>query len=254
MLLNAKSLTEYQMECRDGFFGRVQELYFDDLHWAVRYLVADTGNWLPGRSVLISPYALGTVSVERKSVYVELTRRQIETGPSPETAKPVSQQFELSHSEHFGWPVYWEGPHRWGNRAWVDRDRKQWVRASPDGKLWDYRLRSTREVGRYAIEALDGPMGQVEDFILDDETWAIRYLVVNTHVWWPGAKVLIAPQWIERVSWGDAKVFINLRRKAIRSSPHYSASELLSRDYEDKLHRHYEQVGYWNHEALLGKR
>jgi hypothetical protein len=128
------------------------------------------------------------------------------------------------------------------------------VRARPEGRLWDYHLRSTKEVGRYSIEALDGAMGHVEDFILDDDNWAIRYLVVDTRDWWPGAKVLIAPQWIERVSWGDGKVLINLSRASIKSSPEYSEFALLSRDYEEKLHRHYARLGYWSPPAPAGKR
>jgi hypothetical protein len=254
MLVKAKDLHDFKMECRDGLFGRVQELYFDDLHWTIRYLVADTSTWLPGRTVLISPYALGAVSKERKSLYVNLTKRQIEESPAQDSDKPVSQQFELAHNEYFGWPAYWGGPHVWGDYAYLERDKDKWVRARPEGRLWDYRLRSTTEVGRYGIEALDGPLGHVDDFILDDESWAIRYLVVDTHDWWPGAKVLVAPKWIERVSWGDGKVFVNLSRKTIKASPAFSEFALLSRDYEEKLHKHYERLGYWNHEALLGKR
>jgi hypothetical protein len=252
MLFTSKTLVDYSLECRDGRFGRVREFYFDDLHWTVRYLVADTGDWLPGRTVLISPYSLGAVSRDKKSLFVNLTRRRIEDGPSVETDKPVSQQFELAHSEHFGWPPYWSGPHLWGGRSYVERDREKWARARPEGQLWDYRLRSTKEVARYQVEASDGPMGQVEDFVLDDEAWALRYLVVDTRAWWPGARVLIAPKWIERVSWGDGKVLVNLSREAVKASPPYSREDLLTRDYEERLHEHYEAVGYWNHEALLG--
>ena len=231
MFIKAKALTDFKMECRDGLIGRVEQFYFDDLHWTVRYLVADSSTWLPGKAVLISPYALGTVSKERQSVFVNLTKKQIEDSPSPDSDKPVSQQFEQAHSEHFGWPPYWDGP-----------------------GAGDHHLRSTRDVGRYAVEALDGPMGHVEDFVLDDGNWAIRYLVVNTRDWWPGAKVLIAPQWIERVSWGEGKVFINLSRESIKSSPEYSEFALLSRDYEEQLHKHYARLGYWNHALPSGKR
>ena len=86
---------------------------------------------------------------------------------------------------------------------------------------------------------MDGEIGHVEDFIIDDETWAIRYLIVDTHNWWPGKKVLVSPQWIERVSWGERKVFVNLSREAIKQSPEYTDESLLTRDYEIGLHRHY---------------
>ena len=92
---------------------------------------------------------------------------------------------------------------------------------------------------------MDGEIGHVEDFIIDDETWAIRYLVVDTHNWWPGKKVLVSPQWIERVSWGERKVFVNLDRETIKESPEYTDVALVTRDYEIALHGHYNRKGYW---------
>jgi hypothetical protein len=254
MLIKAKELVDFKMECRDGVIGRVEEFYFDDMHWAVRYLVADAATWLPGKPVLISPYALGAVSRERQSLYVNLTKKQIEDSPSPDSDKPVSKQFEMAHSEYFGWPAYWGGPFMWGDYAYVERNQEKWVRARPEGRLWDYHLRSTREVCGYAVEAVDGGAGHVDDFVLDDESWAIRYLVVDTRHWWPGTKVLVAPPWIERVSWGDSKVFINLSRQAIKASPPYDAAALLTRDYEEKLHKHYERLGYWKQSVPAVKR
>jgi hypothetical protein len=100
-------------------------------------------------------------------------------------------------------------------------------------------------VSGHHIQALDGEIGHVQDFIIDDETWAIRYLIVDTHNWWPGKKVLVSPQWIERVSWGERKVFVNLDRETIRQSPEYTEESLLNRDYEVGLHRHYNRKGYW---------
>jgi hypothetical protein len=92
---------------------------------------------------------------------------------------------------------------------------------------------------------VDGEIGHVEDFIIDDEMWAIRYLIIDTQNWWPGKKVLISPQWIERVSWRKSKVFVNLIRETIRQSPEYTEESLLNRDYETGLHRHYNRLGYW---------
>ena len=106
-------------------------------------------------------------------------------------------------------------------------------------------MRSTQDVRGHHIQAADGYIGHVEDFIIDDETWAIRYLIVATQNWWPGKKVLVSPQWIERVSWRESTVFINLTREAIRQSPEYTEESLLTRDYETGLHRHYERQAYW---------
>jgi hypothetical protein len=110
-------------------------------------------------------------------------------------------------------------------------------------------LRSTHDVSGRHIEAKDGGIGHVEDFIIDDQTWAIRYLVIDTRNWWPGKRVLLAPQWIEDISWGESKVFANLSRENIRQSPEYTETSLLTRDYETRLHRHYDRKGYWIDES-----
>jgi hypothetical protein len=91
----------------------------------------------------------------------------------------------------------------------------------------------------------------VADFIIDDETWAIRYLIVDTQNWWPGKKVLISPKWIERVSWSELKVFVNLTRETIRQSPEYKEDALPTRIYEQGLHQHYNRPGYWEDEPVV---
>ena len=106
-------------------------------------------------------------------------------------------------------------------------------------------MRSTLAVNDYNVQAADGELGQIEDFVLDDETWAIRYLIVNTGSWWSGKKVLISTQWIKRVSWSDSKVFVDLSRDSIKQSPEYTGETLLTRDYEVGLHQHYNRKGHW---------
>ena len=115
----------------------------------------------------------------------------------------------------------------------------------------DPHLRSTEHVTGHRIQALDGEIGHVEDFIIDDETWAIRYLVIDTKNWWAGKRVLISPQWIERVSWGEMKVFVNLSREIIKHAPEYTKDALLTRDYEISLHGHYNRQGYWVDELAV---
>jgi len=97
----------------------------------------------------------------------------------------------------------------------------------------------------YHIQATDGAIGHVEDFILEEETWAIRYLVIDTRNWWPGKKILISPQWIDRVSWNESKVFVNLSGETIKQSPEYQEDVPLTRDDETRLHGHYHRPGYW---------
>jgi hypothetical protein len=245
MLNNATELLGHKLDSLDGEIGKVKDFYFDDRHWTIRYLVADTGGWLSDRQVLISPYALVAMNKEEKNIAIDLTKKQIEDSPTLDSNKPVSHQFEQAYYGHYLYPRYWGGPCRWGPHPYPMRDREQWEKSIHRAKSWDPHLRSTYAVTGHHIQALDGEVGHVEDFIIDDETWAIRYLVVDTHNWWPGKKVLVSPQWIERVSWGERKVFVNLSREAIKQSPEYTEETLLTRDYETGLHRHYKRQTYW---------
>jgi hypothetical protein len=245
MLNQAGALTGYKLNGLDGEIGQVKEFYFDDQHWAIRYLVADTGSWLTGRQVLISPYALVAVINEKQHITIDLTKKQIEDSPSLSSDKPVSQQFEEAYYGYYGWPVYWGGPFMWGAYPYIVRDRGKPRASNPGGKAWDPHLRSTQDVSGHHIQAADGEIGHVEDFIIDDEMWAIRYLIIDTRNWWPGQQVLVSPQWIERVSWSDSKVFVNLTREIIKQSPEYTEASLITRDYETRLHGHYNRLGYW---------
>jgi uncharacterized protein YrrD len=245
MLNKAQTLKGYKLHSLDGEIGTVNEFYFDDHHWTIRYLFADTGNWLTGRQVLISPYALIAVNKEEQYIAIDLTKKQIEESPSLNSDKPVSRQFEEAYYGYYGWPMYWGGPFIWGSYPDIVRDREKWQESSQNMKGWDPHLRSTQDVCGHQIQAADGYIGHVEDFIIDDKSWVIRYLIINTQNWWPGKKVLVSPQWIERVSWRESTVFVNLTREAIRQSPEYTEESLLTRDYEAGLHRHYDRQGYW---------
>ena len=245
MLSQVKTLCGYSLHSLDGEIGRVKEFYFDDRHWTIRYLVAETGNWLSGRKVLISPYALTGINRSVKQLTVNLTKKQIENSPSLETHKPVSLQFEEEYYGYYGWPAYWSGPYVWGNMPYIERDQNKWRPSNRAAQSWDRHLRSSHEVTGYSLQALDGEIGHIEDFVVDDDNWTFRYLIVGTRNWWPGKKVLVSPQWIERVSWEESKAFINLSRETIQKSPEYSAEALLTREYEVGLHSHYQRKGYW---------
>jgi uncharacterized protein YrrD len=250
MLNNAKTLNGYKLNALDGELGKVKEFYFDDKYWTIRYLVADTGGWLTGRQVLISPYELVAVNKEAEYIAIDLTKKQIEDSPLLESDKPVSQQFEESYYGYYGSPIYWAGSGMWGFYPNIVRDREKWRKPSSDEKAWNPHLRSTKNVSGYNIQANDGEIGHIEDFIIDDETWAIRYLIIDTKNWWPGKKVLVSPLWIEEVSWDESKVFVNLSREAIKQSPEYNEESLLTREYETELHRHYNRQGYWSNETI----
>jgi hypothetical protein len=245
LLYKVNTLAGYKLHCLDGDIGGIKEFYFDDHLWTIRYLVADTGNWLANRQVLISPYALVALHREEKNISINLTMKQIENSPAIATDQPVSRQYEESYYSYFGWTMYWGGPNTWGLYPDIVRERDNFHGSNKGEKPWDAHLRSTSNVTGYRIHAVDGEIGHIDDFIVDDVTWEVRYLVVNTQNWWPGKKVLISPKWIARVSWSESTVFVNHNRESIKSAPEYSETSLLARGYEAALHKHYDLQGYW---------
>lgn len=255
MLIKAKILVGYQLDSLDGKIGKVKEFYFDDLHWTIRYLIAETGSWLAERQVLISPHALIHVNKNERNIAVDLSQKQIENSPPLDSDKPISHQFEQAYYGYYGYPAYWFGPFNWGVYPYFVRNSgvhisEQLKKQTQRDKGWNPHLRSTHDLNGHHIQALDGELGHVEDIIIDDVTWAIRYLVVSTHNWWPGKKVLVSPLWIKRVSWDERKVFANLTRESIKQSPEFTDESLITRDYEIGLHGHYNRKGYWEDELV----
>jgi sporulation protein YlmC with PRC-barrel domain len=236
-------LNRFTLDATDGDLGEVKDTYFDDEHWAIRYLIVDTGKWLPGRKVLISPFAVRATEWARARVDVNLTRQQVKTSPDIDTDKPVSRQHEADYFAYYGYPPYWAGPGVWGATgspiipppAGAPLEA---VRTNA-GDSEDSHLRSTRAVVGYHIQALDGTIGHVEDFLFDEDTWQIRHVVVDTRNWWPGKHVLIPPQWIDTISWIDHSARVRLTRTAVKESPPYDPKSPLPADYEAGLYRHY---------------
>jgi sporulation protein YlmC with PRC-barrel domain len=249
MQKNIKDLKGSAIVATDGDIGTLDDFYFDDKSWTIRYLAASTGNWFLGKDVLLSPFAVGKADVSSGRINVMLTRKQVDASPSIDTDKPVSSRHEASYYDYYGYPYYWSGPYLWGPLYYpqlpdADKEIVEERRAERE-EAGDMHLRSATKVTGYHIEATDGEIGHVEDFIIDDETWEIRYIVVDTRNWLPGKKVLIAPRWIERVSWDDSKVYVNLSREAIKSGPEYHP-DALNREYEGKLYDHYDRPKYWH--------
>jgi uncharacterized protein YrrD len=253
MLRNVTRLKGFAIRARDGEVGTLEEFYFDDETWAVRYLVVNTGIWLSGRLVLVSPLALRQAAWESRRLDFALTKKQIEDSPPIDTDKPVSRQHEALYLGYYSYPYYWGGPNLWGLASYpagltVEREavtEAEAAQAAAGKESADSHLRSTDEVTGYHIEAEDGEIGHVKDFIVDDETWAIRYLEVDTRNWWPGKRVLVSPQWISRVSWPDSKVYVDLKREAIQNGPEWIDSVPVTREYEHRLYDYYRRSPYW---------
>jgi hypothetical protein len=255
MLRNSTNLHGLSIHAKDGEIGTAEEFYFDDESWAVRYLVVDTGGWLGGRRVLISPISVRDVDWEARRLYVHLTKKQVEDSPDINTHQPVSRQHEAEYMGYYGYPSYWAGTSMWGPGYYpgglflpaetpAELKEDQIRRESADSHL-----RSSDAVQGYRIHAADGEIGHVHGFLVDDETWAIRYIEVATRNWWPGKKVLVSPAWIDRVSWLDSTFSTHLTKEAIKSAPEYDESSIVTRDYEERLHLHYGRPRYWLHDV-----
>jgi len=219
MLRNTKKLYGYKLAALDGDIGHVKDFYFDDKTWVVRYLVADTGTWLPERLVLLSPHAFGHFDeVDGKALPVNLTRKQIEDSPSIESHHPVSRQYEADYYRYYGWPAYWSGGGMWGGGAFPVVTLP--VPEGSDGPRYQHRedkhLQSARAVTGYQLQTTDGPIGQVSGFLIDDKSWAIHQLIAETGHWYSGKEILIAPGKVERISYEDSQVFVNLTKAEIR--------------------------------------
>jgi hypothetical protein len=265
MLRSISDLHGSTVHASDGDIGSVSQAYFDDESWGVRYLVVETGNWLNDRQVLVSPYSVKHTDPGSSVVHVNLSRQQVRDSPILDTHKPVSRQHELEYLRYYSYPTYWGGPNLWGMGAYPAYDptgvlpdalpetpsRPTLHTSKPQA---DVHLRSTNEVKGYHLKTADGSIGHVSDFIYDDTDWAIRYLVVDTHNWWPGGKaVLIAIHWINVVDWSDSTVSTALTRDVIRNSPAYDDSMPIDRHYEVVLHQFYDRHGYWS-DADAGER
>jgi len=252
-MLTNKRLKNFAIHATDGELGSVAELFFDDETWAVRYLVVDTGGWLNGRKVLISPFSVIGIDWDSQRLDVALTKRQVKNSPEIDTHEPVSRQHEAAYLGYYGYPYYWGGPNLWGP-AFFPAGMAVREPASTEimanrirSESADSHLRSTEAVTGYYIEATDGEVGHVDGFVIDDEAWAIRYIEVATRNWLPGKKVLVSPQWIERISWTESKVHTGLSVEAIKDAPEYIESQPVTREYENQLYFHYGRPPYWLH-------
>lgn len=254
MLTKTSHLRGFQICATDGEMGAVDRFFFDDETWAIRYMTVETGGWLGGRQVLISPISIIRVDWEAKRLDVALTKKQVENSPDIDTHQPVSRQHETELMGYYGYPYYWGRPFLWGTElypAGLAVPMTPSVEAMTDRKRresTDSHLRSTAAVAGYAIAAVDGEIGHVDGFLVDDKAWAVRYVEVATRNWWPGKKVLVSPGWIKQVSWEGSTVYTGLSRDAIMNAPEYIESMPVTREYEERLYLHYGRPPYWIYE------
>jgi hypothetical protein len=252
MLRSLKDLEHYSLVATDGETGTVVDFLLDDELWTIRYLVAAANVATGARDVLIPPISFRAADRVTRRFRLALTRDKVRASPGIDTNQPVSRQHEIEHHRYFGYPRYWGGFGVWGLGAnpavHADgrRDGVPAVLAGVDGgRGGDRHLRSASEARGYHVEGLDESIGRIADFIVDDATWEVRYLVVDTGSWSFGRKVLVEPRWALRVSWAEGRIYFGLSRQAIRNSPTWDGTDAVDRRYEVQLHDYYGRPAYW---------
>jgi hypothetical protein len=254
MLQNAWALKGFSIQATDGKIGHVDDFYFDDITWAVRYVVVDTGNWISGHEVLLSPVALSGISHDDRCIKISFTRDHVSGAPDAESALPVTRQWEAEYHDYFGWPYYWEGAGLFGAGPYpgfateVKGSAEETAQTENKG---DPHLQSARDVGDCRIAATDGDIGHVVDFIIDEDSWVIRYVEVDMGNWLPGKKVLLSTRLISAINWSDGRLQIPVTRNIIEHASPYDPDQPIDRDYEQGLFDYYaEHLGgnpkpYW---------
>ena len=250
MLRSLKDLERYTVTATDGDVGGVVNFLLDDEHWVVRYLVVETAGLSGPPPVLISPIFFRHVDWATHTFGLALTRDKIKNSPSIDVDRPVSRQHEREYYGYYGYPYYWGYMAPWGASAYpallaAGKRTERPVERADDKTSGDIHLRSANEVRGYHIQGSDGAIGHIEDFIVDDESWEVRYLVVDTKNWWFGKRVLLAPHWASGVSWAERKVHVDLSREAIKKSPEWNPTAGVNREYETRLYDYYGRPAYW---------
>jgi sporulation protein YlmC with PRC-barrel domain len=215
----------------DGRVGSVQDVYFDDERWGIRYLVVDTREWWLGGKVLISPASVPAQQGGGDTLRVSLTREQVKNAPWIDEEHPSSRLQEAAYARYYGSPYYWAGPYLWGvaaaplaasglaQAAPEDApDRPAEAQKTAARRAQKSHLRSGEEVIGYRIEAMNGSIGHVEDFVFDDQTWAIKYMVVDTRNWLSGRKVLVRPHEIDGIDGLRRRVRVSLKREQLEQA------------------------------------
>jgi uncharacterized protein YifN (PemK superfamily) len=259
MLRSLKDLEQYTVSATDGDVGTVVNFLFDDERWVVRHLVVETGGFWDGRRVLVSPISFRDADWSTHNFRLALTRDKIRNGPSVDVDKPVSRQHEQEYFGYYGYPYYWGYSGLWGAGMYPGLLATTIPAPAPapapaksgDKAIGDIHLRSLNEVCGYHIEGSDESIGHIDDFIVDDETWEVRYLVIDTNNWWFGKKVLVAPRWASRISWVEKTVHVDLSRQAIKDSPEWNPAAGVNRAYEARLYDYYGRPVYWDSDTRV---
>lgn len=246
MLRSMKELDGYNIQAKDGEIGKAKDFLFDDNTWGLRYLVVDTGGFLTGRKVVLAPDALGKPDWNNQVFPVHLDKQQIQDSPPIGTNEPITRQRETDLYQHYRWQPYWEG-----RTTGVTPGETPTPRPTPPQETTRHEptegrhLKSLDDVRGFDVSATDGDIGEIEDFIVDDENWHIRYAVVDTRKWLPGKKVIVPLDAIQHIREEDSKVTVDMTKEKIKDAPKFDPSEPINRRYEEVIYDYYGRPRYW---------
>ena len=257
-------LEGYAIHATDGNIGHLKDFTFDDKAWVIRYFVVDAGVWMSSRMVLISPIGIGPPNWGEKTIPVSITKEQVKSSPAYDERKPVTKQAEMEYLGYYNYPFYWGGPSLWGHDIYPSRFTTgsggfnaspfllrppqapiENVEDEPHAPDASHAIRSGKGLIGNLIVGSDGDIGKVKDLLIDDQSWAIRYIVVETGAWLKSRQVLIAPKWIATVNWADTTISLDMTRQDVKDAPHFDPDVTIDRHFETGLHEHYGEPGYW---------
>jgi uncharacterized protein YrrD len=260
MLRRLKEMLGADVVATDGSIGTLHDVLMDDETWTIRYFAVDTGMWL-GRVVVISPISIDLPDWQERRIPLRLTRAEIEGSPDLLSRPRFTRDEEREFAAYHGYPYYWGGPDLWG---WAGRPGALSTSpppgympppASPEAAAtagaadtMTTSIFSGKEIRGYHIHALDGEIGHVDDFIIDEETWSVRYLQIDTSNWIGGKTVLLGARWIQRIDPADGKIHVEVKRERIENSPEFDPDTAIDRAFEGRLHEHYGMPAYWERE------
>jgi hypothetical protein len=229
MLQSLKALRHANIEAADGLVGTLDRILIDIDHWAIRYLVVDAGGWWDQHEVLLSPQAVRGGGPPDRTLRLSLTRAQVKSGPGAMLRAPLLP------------PAVPAGI------AGIDdaRQASSGGAAVLEDARGDLGLADSQDILGTHLHASDGDIGHVEDFLLDVDTWSLRYLVVDTSNWWIGKQVLISPDWIDRFEWPGGKLHVGLDRASVKGAPEYDGTTPPGRETEVALFHHHRRPPYW---------
>jgi hypothetical protein len=254
-------LNDFAIHATDGIIGKIKDYYFDDRRWVVRYLVVEIGSLIESKKVLLSPSVIKHINREDKTLSVDLSLSEIKNSPHIDTSRSSSQQYEIDYLSYYGYAFYWGNNSLWDSFATpaVDANHKTDVPMSEKSAkaadtfmsidtvrrmYGDRHLRSCDEIIGYHIQATDGEIGYLQKILIEDGTWEIHYFIASTGSWWAGRQVLVSPLMIKDISWGDAKIYVDMTQQQVQSAPLFDVAAQVNRQKELGVYLHYGREGH----------